>query len=138
MERLDAQKIRHAEEVMTKFSHRAEEVANLMFGDHCKIETHGDTYLSNDGETVTHYYWDGYDAEPYDNCSVEFPFNWLNMSFEELKELKPKYWEEVHRIQIEEEKRKRKEEETKRIKEEEKERQEYERLKAKFEEENHE
>ena len=130
MERLDAQEIRRAEDVVTKFKHRAEEVVNLMFGDHCKISSHGDTFLSDNGKTVIHYYWDGYDAEPFDNCSVEFPFDWLNMSFEELKEIKPKYWEEVEKL------RKKTAEEIKRAQkemDEQKEREEYERLKAKFE-----
>jgi len=129
MEKLNAQEIRHAEDVMTKFEHRTEEVVNLMFGGHCKIATHGDTRLSAHG-TVVHYYWDGYDAESFDNCSVEFPFYWLNMSFEELNEIKPKYWEDVEKLRkktAEEIERNRKE------MDEQKEREEYERLKAKFE-----
>ena len=130
MERLDVNEIRHAEEVMTKFSHRTEEVVNLMFGDRCKIATHGDTWLSDNGRKVIHYYWDGYDAEPFDNASVEFPFEWLNMSFEELKEIKPKFWEEWEKL------RKKTAEEIERTQkemDEQKEREEYERLKAKFE-----
>lgn len=134
MERLDVQEISHAEDVMTKFSHRTEEVVNLMFGDHYKIITHGDTYLTDNiltGEKyVKHYYWDGYDAEPFDNCSVEFPFDWINMTFEELKEIKPKYWEDMQKS------RKKMAEEINRVQQEmdeQKEREEYERLRAKFE-----
>ena len=130
MERLDAQEICKAENLMIKFTHRAEEVVNLMFGDHDKIEIHGDTYLSEDGKTVIHYYWDGYDAEPYDNCSISFPFYWLNMNYEDLKAIKPKFWEEetVRRKKVWREERKKAEKES-----EENARAEYERLKKHLE-----
>ena len=95
MQRFDAQEVRKAEDLMTKFQHKAEEVVNFMFCDLEKIETHGDTFLSEDAKTVTHYFWDGYDAEPYDNCHVEFPFEWINMSYEELEAIKPKFVEDM-------------------------------------------
>ena len=130
MERFDIEEVRKAEDLISKFNHRAEEVVNLMFGDHDKIVTHGETYISTDGKTVTHSYWDGYDAEPFDNCDVSFPFEWINMSFEELKAIKPKFWEEeLARRKHEQEFREHLEDE----KHEREERAEYERLKAKFE-----
>ena len=111
----DSSEIRHAEDLIVAFETRADEVAKLMFGKRRSIHSTGRTYLCGDDKTVCYTYWDGYDAEPYDNASIEFPFDWLNKTDEELKAMYDSYWAEQDekRRKWEEEEAKRKAEEKK-------------------------
>lgn len=129
METFDPEKIVEAEDLVGRFSERANEVTRILYSDLYCIRSHGSSCISVDGTTVIHFYWDGYDAEPFDNCSLSFPFDYVNMTNEELEALKPKV-----RAEVEEERRLAEEERERRQKEEveRKEREQYERLKEKF------
>lgn len=133
--RFDIDEVAKAEDVMTDFTERAAQVADVMFGSRYRIETTGNAFVSPDGK-VRLLYWDGYDGERYDNCELEFPFEWLNKSDEELKAMYRSYWDEQDEIarkhREEQERKKAEEKEAKRRVRESNEFQEYLKLKKQY------
>lgn len=127
--------VRKAEDLMVDFEHRATQVAYVMFGSRCGIKETGDAFvLSNDKVRIL--YRDDIYSE-YDNCALEFPFEWLNKTDKELVAMYQKYWDEQDEIarkyKEEQERKKAEEEETKRCVRESNEFQEYLKLKRLYE-----
>lgn len=112
--RFDIDDVRKAEHLMNSFERRAKRVATIMFAKRYGIRTTGRAFLLPADGQVLLSYWDGYDAELFDNCELRFPFEWLNKTDEELDAMYKPYWDErdeIARKHKEEQKRKEAEEE---------------------------
>lgn len=112
--KFDIDEVKKAEYLMSNFERRAKRVATIMFAKRCGIHTTGRAFLLPASYEVLLTYWDGYDAEFFDNCELRFPFEWLNKTDDELKEMYKPYWDErdeITRKYKEEQKRKEAEEE---------------------------
>lgn len=135
--KFDIDEVANAEDLITDFEVRAAQVAMIMFSGRYKIRSIGNAYAFKNRNEVDLHYWDGYDAEPFDNCSVTFPFDWLNKTDEELKAMYQSYWDEQDEIarkhREEQERKEAEEEEAKRQVRESNEFQEYLKLKEQYE-----
>ena len=112
--KFDIGEVAEAEDLIIDFEERAAQVAIIMFSGRYKIRSTGSADVFKDRNEVVLRYWDGYDAEPFDNCSMTFPFDWLNKTDEELNAMYKPYWDErdeIARKYKEEQKRKEAEEE---------------------------
>lgn len=80
----DANNIFTLQCINSKFLHRVSEVINLMYGDKIGIIYHDDSIVNSDLETIVHYYH----TDNNESHTLTIPFNWINMSYEELKKIK--------------------------------------------------